>query len=125
MTGRRSHLPPVGIGTIESGLERSSSDLQELRMGNALALERTWCAIVDGVQGGTCIPITECGDRGLIEVVLPCPATPVATPMPIVEVLGVERLPVAGEMPPRPHNDDVGIAAANRRGLALRSRYRE
>ena len=54
---------------------------------------REWYAIVDGARMGPTIKVTECGGAGAIDSVLPC----VATPTPVVEVLGVERLPVTGE----------------------------
>ncbi|MFQ6001571.1 MAG: hypothetical protein ACE5LG_07870, partial [Anaerolineae bacterium] len=63
---------------------------------------RLWYAIVDGVRMGPTIKVTECGGTGVIDPVLPCPETPVATPTPIVEVLGVEKLPVTGPVMPPP-----------------------
>ena len=57
--------------------------------------DRLWYAIVNGARMGATIKVTQCGGTGTIDVVLPC----VPTPTPVVEVLGVERLPTTGEMP--------------------------
>jgi len=54
---------------------------------------RDWYAVIDGARMGGTIKVTECGGTGAIGAALDCPAPPV------VEVLGVERLPVTGEMP--------------------------
>ena len=59
---------------------------------------RQWYAIVNGVTIGPTIKVTDCGGAGAIDPVLPCgAAAPVPTPTSIIEVLGVERLPVTGE----------------------------
>jgi hypothetical protein len=55
---------------------------------------RDWYAVIDGTRMGGTIKVTACGGTGAIGVVLDCVATPT-----VVEVLGVERLPVTGEMP--------------------------
>jgi len=60
--------------------------------------DRLWYAIVNGATMGPSIKVTECGGTGSIGAVLYC----APTPTPVVEVLGVERLPVTGEMPLAP-----------------------